>query len=112
MDGPAGVDEVAAAGARVGSTAAAAVRAMAGPAADVDAEELLGDLLVAVVALARAGRVDPEQALRRASRRFRDRLAAAEDAALVDGTSAGPLPAARWRELWVAQERPRGAAVT
>jgi len=73
---------------------------------------VLGDLLVAVVALARAARVDPEQALRRTARRFRDRLAAAEDAARQDGAgaTAGPLPAARWRELWVAQPGPRGTA--
>ncbi|WP_041941065.1 MULTISPECIES: nucleoside triphosphate pyrophosphohydrolase [Frankia] len=91
---------VAEAGERVAAIAADAVAALGRP--DVAADDVLGDLLVAVVALARAARVDPERALRTSARRFRDRLAAAERAARVDGAAPGVLPGARWRELWVA----------
>jgi XTP/dITP diphosphohydrolase len=41
--------------------------------------DTIGDLLLAVVALARRHGVDPEAALRSAARRFRDRVQAAED---------------------------------
>jgi XTP/dITP diphosphohydrolase/tetrapyrrole methylase family protein/MazG family protein/ATP diphosphatase len=47
--------------------------------------EEIGDLLFAVVNLARKVRVDPELALRRSARRFRARVEAAADAAGADG---------------------------
>ncbi|WP_163553685.1 MazG family protein [Candidatus Frankia alpina] len=105
----AGSDGVAEAGERVAAIAAAAARALGR--SGVAADDVLGDLLVAAVALARAARVDPERALRTSARRFRDRLAAAESAARVDGAAPATLPGARWRELWVASAR-SGDSVT
>ncbi|MCK9895621.1 MazG family protein [Frankia sp. AgB32] len=98
---------VAAAAARLAAFAAEADEALREPAAR--GEDVLGELLLAAVALARAARVDPEQALRAAARRFRERLAAAERAAQPAGAPPATLPAARWRELWVAATRPGGA---
>ncbi|WP_261570604.1 nucleoside triphosphate pyrophosphohydrolase [Frankia gtarii] len=95
-----GSDGVAEAGERAAAIAAAAAQALGRP--GVAADDVLGDLLVAAVALARAARVDPERALRTSARRFRDRLAAAERSARVDGATPATLPGARWRELWVA----------
>jgi XTP/dITP diphosphohydrolase len=48
-------------------------------------EAAVGELLFAVVALARARDVEPEAALRRSARRFRARFAAARAAAEADG---------------------------
>ncbi|MCK9877211.1 MazG family protein [Frankia sp. Ag45/Mut15] len=74
-----------------------------------DAERAVGDLLFAAVAWARAGRVDPEQALRARARRFRDQLAAAEGAARADSAAPpDPLPAERWRTLWPSPSPPAG----
>ncbi|MCM3924405.1 nucleoside triphosphate pyrophosphohydrolase [Frankia sp. AiPs1] len=100
----AGTGGVAEAGERVAAIAADALAALGRP--GVAADDVVGDLLVAAVALARAVRVDPELALRTSARRFRDRLAAAERAARVDGAAPGVLPGARWRELWVAPAGP------
>ncbi len=97
-DGP-GAD-VAAAAARLAAFAAGAEQTLREPAAP--GEEVLGELLFAAVALARAAKVDPEQALRATARGFRERLAAAERAAQPDGAPPAALTAARWRELWVA----------
>ena len=48
---------------------------------DVVDEESIGDLLMAVVALARSAKVDPEGALRAAARRYRGLVQGAEDVA-------------------------------
>ena len=55
--------------------------------ASVD-DESIGDLLMAVVALARTARVDPEAALRAAARRYRGAVHAAEGG-LLPGPEAG-----------------------
>jgi nucleoside triphosphate diphosphatase len=52
----------------------------------------LGDLLFAVVNVARKLKVDPELALRSASERFRGRVSAASDLAASDGGSWDDLP--------------------
>jgi len=62
----------------------------------------LGGQLFTVVAEARARGEDPEVALRTVSRTFRDRLAAVERAALVDGTDPATLGADQWRARWAA----------
>jgi XTP/dITP diphosphohydrolase len=68
-------------------------------------EAELGDLLAAVVALARWHEVDPELALRRAAGRFRARFEAAAAAA---DRPLETLSAAEWRALWEAAKA-RGA---
>jgi tetrapyrrole methylase family protein/MazG family protein len=55
------------------------------------AEEELGDLLFAVAALARRRNVDPETALRKATKRFGDRFDAMRARADQDGVSLGEL---------------------
>jgi MazG family protein len=66
------------------------------------AYEELGDLLFAVVSLARKLRVDPEGALRVAGMRFRDRFAATEAAVRGEGKTFADLTAdeivRRWEE--------------
>ena len=52
----------------------------------------LGDLLFAVVNVARKLKVDPELALRSASERFRGRVTAASDLAASEGGSWDDLP--------------------
>jgi uncharacterized protein YabN with tetrapyrrole methylase and pyrophosphatase domain len=52
----------------------------------------LGDLLFAVVNVARKLKVDPELALRSASERFRGRVSAAGDLAAPEGGSWDDLP--------------------
>ena len=66
--------------------------------------ELVGELLFAAVALARAVDVDPEAALRGTARRFRDRLAAVEEAVLAEGGDPTALDAEQWRDHWGTQE--------
>jgi XTP/dITP diphosphohydrolase len=80
---------------------AAAVVADLARSGDTD-ERRIGDLLFAAVALAAAADVDPEAALRGVARAFRDRLAAAEESALVDGIDPGTLDADGWRSRWPA----------
>jgi len=62
----------------------------------------LGDLLFAVVSLARRLKVNPEDALRVAGQRFRRRFAAAEASLRKDGVTFGDLDpdekARRWKE--------------
>ncbi|MBX6391655.1 MAG: MazG family protein, partial [Frankia sp.] len=82
----------------VARAAAAAAAARAAPGAPD--HDRVGDLLFAAVALAAAAGVDPEAALRARARAFRDRLAAAEDAALADGAEPAELDPAGWRERW------------
>src|SRR5919197_2770779 len=75
--------------------------------AELDHE--LGDLLFAVVALARAKEVEPEAALRRTSRRFRARYAAARAAAEADGRDPAELRLEEWLAYWQAAKRAPGA---
>jgi MazG family protein len=70
-------------------------------AADDEAREAeLGDLLLAVVAVARQLGVEPEAALRRASTRFRTRVEGMLDLVRQRGLDAGALDAGGWRALW------------
>jgi XTP/dITP diphosphohydrolase len=79
---------------------AAAVAAYAGL-PDVD-ERHVGELLFAAVALAAAAGVDPETALRARARAFRDRLAAAEEAAHTAGFDPADQDFDAWRARWAA----------
>jgi MazG family protein len=63
-------------------------------------EEELGDLVFAAVALARKLGVDPETALRRTARKFRDRLARMESAASERGVKLNDLDAGELDQLW------------
>jgi MazG family protein len=65
----------------------------------------VGDLLFAAVALARAVGVEPEAALRRTSRRFRARYAAARAAAEADGHDPSSLELEQWIAYWKAAKR-------
>jgi MazG family protein len=65
----------------------------------------VGDLLFAAVALARAVGVEPEAALRRTSRRFRARYAAARAAAEADGHDPSSLELEQWLAYWKAAKR-------
>ena len=60
----------------------------------------MGDLLFAIVSLARAMKVNPEDALRVAGQRFRSRFAATEAAVRSKGRSLADLDAAELQELW------------
>jgi len=86
--------------ARVLADAAAAIAAGQGQ----TSAETVGDLLFAAVALSRAAGVDPEDALRARSRRFRDRMAATEAAARAAGRDPESLGSAQWRRLWQAPQ--------
>jgi tetrapyrrole methylase family protein/MazG family protein len=63
-------------------------------------EEELGDLVFASVALARKLGVDPETALRRTARKFRDRLARMESTASERGVKLKDLGEGELDELW------------
>lgn len=60
----------------------------------------MGDLLFAIVSLARALKVNPEDALRVAGQRFRDRFADAESSLRREGKTFNDLDDARKLELW------------
>lgn len=60
----------------------------------------VGDLLFAMVSLARKLRVDPEDALRSAGHRFRDRFAAMDTAMRARGLSYRDLDAEQLAALW------------
>lgn len=60
----------------------------------------MGDLLFAVVSLARAMKVNPEDALRVAGQRFRSRFAATEAAVRSEGKSFSDLDAAELQRRW------------
>jgi tetrapyrrole methylase family protein/MazG family protein len=77
-----------------------AVAALRGAPAS-DAEPVLGELLSAAVALARALGVDTESALRGWSARFRDHFEAMELLARERGVDLHELPPAAVEELWV-----------
>jgi len=70
----------------------------------------VGDLLFAVVALARAKGVEPEAALRRTARRFRARFLAARAAAEADGRDPAGLDLEAWLGYWKAAKRAPAAA--
>ncbi|MFY9586493.1 MAG: nucleoside triphosphate pyrophosphohydrolase [Actinomycetota bacterium] len=60
----------------------------------------IGDLVFAAVALSRKAGVDPETALRRTARTFRDRIARMEEVARERGTPLKDLPADELDRLW------------
>ena len=62
--------------------------------------EEIGDLLFAVANWARHLRVDPEDALRAANRKFERRFALMETAARKAGVALESLDAAAWERLW------------
>ena len=63
-------------------------------------EEEAGDLLFAAVNVARFLDVNPEIALKRANRKFGERIGWMEAAAHSEGKRIGDLPRARMEELW------------
>ncbi|HEX4772566.1 MAG TPA: nucleoside triphosphate pyrophosphohydrolase [Bryobacteraceae bacterium] len=63
-------------------------------------EHELGDLLFTVVNLARFLKIDSEQALRKANKRFRDRFGYIEDAVSATGSNLQSTPLERLEELW------------
>ena len=62
----------------------------------------MGDLLFAVVNLARWLKVDPESALREANQRFRKRFSHIEDTAREHGRSISDLSLDEMEALWQA----------
>jgi nucleoside triphosphate diphosphatase len=66
----------------------------------LDAEDAVGDLLFAVVALARRMRVNPEEALRGRAMRFAKRFRALEVRAREDGVDLHDLDEAAWLDRW------------
>ena len=71
-------------------------------------EEEIGDLLGAVVGLARHLDVDPEAALRRAAAKFRRRFEAVLEGAAAADTPPDELDRDGWLELWGAVKREEG----
>jgi MazG family protein len=69
-------------------------------AAPDELEGEIGDLVFAAVALARKHGVDPETALRRTAKKFRDRLARMEAAASERGSTLKDLPADELDRMW------------
>ncbi len=67
--------------------------------ADAVAEEL-GDVLFSVANLSRHLKVDPEEALRAANRKFEQRFRRMEDLARVRGLKLSSLSPEGWEELW------------
>jgi MazG family protein len=72
-----------------------------------DRADELGDLLFAVVALGRSLRVEPEAALRLASKRFRARFVAARELAVTAGREPSSLSIEEWLDLWEQAKRAR-----
>ena len=76
-------------------------RELAADAGDRDrAFEEMGDLLFAIVSLARSLKVNPEDALRVAGQRFRKRFAAAESALRSEGKTFSDLGEAEKLRRW------------
>ncbi len=71
--------------------------------------EELGDLLFAVVSVARKLHVDPELALRSASDRFRQRVLAADKLATSEGASWEDLPPDQQLSYYVRARMTEGA---
>ena len=63
-------------------------------------EEEVGDLLFAGVNIARFLGVDPEIALKKANRKFKERFHFMEAAAVSEGKEFANLPRERKEELW------------
>jgi XTP/dITP diphosphohydrolase len=82
------------------STAHEAERGEDWAAEALDPEDAVGDLLFAVVALARRLRVNPEEALRGRAMRFGRRFRALEAQARADGVDLHDLDEAAWRDRW------------
>ena len=68
-------------------------------------EHELGDLLFAVVNLARHLKVDPEQALRKSNARFRERFAHVERSVAESGKPFAETPLERMEEWWQEAKR-------
>ena len=68
--------------------------------APVPPAEGLGGELWALVERCRQAGLDPEVELRQVARAYRDRLAAAEAAALADGREPASLTSAEWEQRW------------
>jgi XTP/dITP diphosphohydrolase len=66
----------------------------------LDAEDAVGDLLFAVVALARRLRVNPEEALRGRAMRFAERFRSLELRAREEGVDLHDLDESAWLERW------------
>ena len=74
---------------------------------DADGSEAeLGDLLFSVVNLARYHRIDPEAALRRCVRKFRDRFGFIEDGLATKGRTLEEASLDEMEALWVAAKAP------
>lgn len=71
-----------------------------GEGAEAEAEAEIGDLLGAVVALARQLGIDPEAAARRAAARFRSRFEGVLELASSRGLEPGELEPEQWESLW------------
>jgi len=72
----------------------------------------LGDLLFAIVNVARFLRVDPEEALRAATARFEQRFRGIEDHARQAGRSLEEMTLEEMDKIWEAQKRPNASAQT
>ena len=70
-------------------------------------EEEIGDLLFVAVNLARWMKVDAEQALRKANRKFRERFRQVEAALDSDGVSLGEATLEQMEEKWQQAKQPR-----
>jgi tetrapyrrole methylase family protein/MazG family protein len=81
---------------------AAAGHAPPPPPPSTGAEAAIGELLFAVVALARRLRVNPEDALRVRAGRFAGRFRRLETRARADGVDLHDLPAGEWARRWEA----------
>ena len=73
------------------------------------AEDEMGDLLFSVVNLARYHEIDPEAALRRCVRKFRDRFGFIEDGLTESGKTLEDASLDEMEALWVAAKRSRNS---
>jgi XTP/dITP diphosphohydrolase len=77
------------------------------PPAPVELEDVVGELLFAVVAVARRLRVNPEDALRRRATRFADRFGTLEAAARADSVDLHGIDRDDWDRRWEATGDPQ-----